>query len=263
MSDDTAKTMQDILDFPLTPDQAGLWFLGQAGYILRAGELSIVIDPYLTDSVGDRSPDLTRQLPVPIAPQHLRVDVFITTHDHLDHLDPDTINAYRHKETTLFIAPRLAERTLASLGVSDSRIHRVDSGETLPLDGVSITGVYAVPTDPTVVDTTGYLLEFANGRSVYDTSDTGMSDLLPAAAPQNPDVLLVCINGKYGNLTAEQAAQLTAVIRPGVAIPNHYDMMALNSVDPDTYVHAMRQADDSVRVAVLDTMQPFVWSGPE
>jgi len=263
MNSKAAVTMQDVLGLPLESDQAALWFLGQAGYIIRTRDLSVAIDPYLTDSVGDRSPEFTRQAPVPIAPDQLNVDVFIVTHDHLDHLDPDTISAYGHKDTTLFVAPRLAAGKLASLGVCAGNIRRVDSPERAKLDGLSITGVYAVPTGPDVLDTTGYLLEFANGRSVYHTSDTAFSDLLLAAAPQRPDVLLTCINGKYGNLSVEQAVRLTAKVRPATAIPNHYDMMALNSENPQTYAHFARRADPDVSVVVLEPMQPFVWPNPE
>ncbi|NLF29527.1 MAG: MBL fold metallo-hydrolase [Planctomycetes bacterium] len=260
MTHPTARTMKDILDLPLDDDQAALWFLGQAGYVIRAGDLSVAIDPYLTDSVGRVNPPFARALPVPLAPERLKVDVFIVTHDHLDHLDPDTIAAYAHKATTLFVAPRLAARKLASLGIGADRIRRVDAGETADLDGLAVTGVYAVPTGPDVVDTTGYLLTFANGRTVYHSSDTAASDLLAKAAPKTPEVMLVCINGKYGNLSVEQAVRLTAAVRPRVAVPNHYDLMALNSENPDTFVHFMHQAEPSVRVEVLEIMRPFVWS---
>ncbi|MFW6146445.1 MAG: MBL fold metallo-hydrolase [Planctomycetota bacterium] len=260
MTHPIATTMQDILDFPLNPDQGALWFLGQAGYVIRAGATSVAIDPYLTDSVGDRAPAFARCVPVPIPPEQLKVDVFIVTHDHLDHLDPDTVNAYAHKAATLFVAPRLAARKLAAPGVAEDRIRRVDAGETLELDGVTVTGVYAVPTGPDVLDTTGYLLTFANGRTVYHSSDTAAGDLLFKAAPRGPDVMLVCINGKCGNLTVEQAVRLTAAVRPRLAVPNHYDMMALNSENPDTYVHFMGQADPDLRVEVLEIMGPLVWS---
>jgi len=260
MTHPTAKTMQDILDFPLADDQAALWFLGQAGYVIRAGGVSVAIDPYLTDSVGDRSPAFARAVPVPLAPEQLKVDVFIVTHDHLDHLDGDTVGAYAHKATTLFVAPRLAARKLAALGIADDRIRRVDSGETLELDGLTVAGVYAVPTGADVLDTTGYLLTFANGRSVYHSSDTAAGELLFEAAPRGPDVMAVCINGKFGNLTVEQAVRLAAAVRPRLAVPNHYDMMALNSENPDSFVHFMRQAAPDVPVEVLQIMRPLVWS---
>jgi len=257
-----SDAMRGIMACRLRPDQAALWFLGQAGYILRCGDVTAAIDPYLSDSVGKASPEFARALPVPLDPGRMKVDLFIVTHDHLDHLDPDTISAYRHKATTRFIAPRLACGKLRSLGIPPRNVRCVDSGQTARFDGVSVTGVYAVPNEPRVIDTAGYLLEFANGRSVYHTSDTGFSDLLLAAAPR-AEVLLTCINGKWGNLSAEQAAKLTARVRPRFAIPNHYDVMALNSENPATFACFARRAAGETAVKVLGILEPFCWADPE
>jgi len=250
--------MDGILKCKLPRSKAALWFLGQAGYIIRASGKTVVIDPYLSDSVGRVAPDFKRAYPVPLKPSELKADVFIVTHDHLDHLDPDTIKAYRHRDRTVFIAPRLAAKKLLSIGVPASGIWRLDSGETLGFAGVSITGIYAVPTSADVVDTTGYFIEFANGRSVYHTSDTAFSDVLVAAAPK-AEVLLACINGKWGNLNVFQAVKLAAAMKPKYAIPNHYDVMALNCENPEAFRVFMKTENPDVKVVIPKVMEPFVW----
>jgi L-ascorbate 6-phosphate lactonase len=242
----------------LKASQAAIFFLGQAGYVIRSGGVSIAIDPYLSDSVGKVAPDFARALPVPVRPEKLDVDVFIVTHDHLDHLDPETVSAYRHARTTAFVAPRLAAAKLAALGIPRGRIRRVDSGESARVRGVMIAGVYAVPTGASVIDTTGYRIEFPNGRSVYHTSDTVYSKVLIDAAPR-AEVLLVCINGKWGNLNVRQAVRLAGAVRPRYAIPNHYDMMRLNAADPKEFKALMAAKHPSVRVRILRVMKPFVW----
>lgn len=251
--------MNEIFSFELKPDQAVLWFLGQAGYVLRSEDKTIVIDPYLSDSVGKINPSFSRAVPVPLDPSQLKADIFIVTHDHTDHLDPETIEAYKYKDETLFIAPRLACKKLISLGVSEKKIYKIDSGEASSVAGTTITGVYAVPTGPDVPDTTGYLIEFENGRSVYHTSDTAFSDLLLKCVP-HAEVLLVCINGKWSNLNAEQAAKVTAVAKPRFAVPNHYDVMALNSENPETFEYFAKQEYKNVDVHILNILEPFVWS---
>lgn len=250
--------MDAILKYKLPRSKAALWFLGQAGYVARAGKASVVIDPYLSDSVGRVAPDFKRAYPVPLRPSDLAVDVFIVTHDHLDHLDPDTVAAYRHTKETLFVAPHLAARKLVSLGVPEENVQRLDCGETLDCASVKLTGVYAVPTSADVVDTTGYRVEFANGRSFYHTSDTAYSDVVAAAAPKS-DVLLACINGKYGNLNVAQAVKLAAAMRPRYAIPNHYDVMALNAENPESFRYFVGQECPDVAVRILKVLEPFVW----
>ena len=250
--------MEKVRALALDEDQAALWPLGQAGFLIRRGGLTVAIDPYLSDSVGNAAPAFSRAIPVPVEPEDLQVDVFVVTHDHLDHLDPETIERYRHRETTQFVAPRLACRKLQSLGVPPGNILRVDAGEEAEVCGVGVQGVYAVPTGPDVLDTCGYRLELPGGKSVYHASDTAWSELLERAAPR-AQVLLVCINGKYGNLNVHEAVRLTQAVRPEIAVPMHYDLMQLNAENPETFVHFLRQAMPECEGRILQIMEPLVW----
>ena len=71
-------------ELPLAPGQTALWFLGQAGYLLRFRDITVAIDPYLTDSAAATAPEFARLYPPPIRPEDLRVDLYLVTHDHLD-----------------------------------------------------------------------------------------------------------------------------------------------------------------------------------
>jgi L-ascorbate 6-phosphate lactonase len=247
-----------IRSLPLRRSEAALWFIGQAGYVARCGDKTLAIDPYLTDSAGRASPDFARIHPTPVEPEDLCVDLFLVTHDHLDHLDPETVKRYRHKKTTLFVAPRLACQKLEKLHVPSANIRRLDSGERLQLPGVEISAVYAVPTEPRAIDTEGFHIRFANGRSFYHTSDTSFSPLLLAAAPR-AELLLVCINGKWGNLGIDDAIRLANHLRPRTAIPNHYDIMRFNSEEPEAFRVRMRMECPGVPVSILTVMEPYVW----
>ncbi|NLW49915.1 MAG: MBL fold metallo-hydrolase [Candidatus Brocadiaceae bacterium] len=254
----SAGAMAGVRDYRLADDQAALWPLGQAGFLIRGGGVTVAIDPYLTDSVGKASPAFARAVPSPIEPEDLQVDMFVVTHDHLDHLDPETIGRYRHPASTRFVAPRLACRRLRELGIPSENVLRVDAGDEAELYGIRLRGVYAVPTGPDVLDTCGYRLELPGGKSVYHSSDTAWSDLLERAAPR-AQVLLVCINGKYGNLNVHEAVRLTRAVRPDVAVPMHYDLMRLNAENPDTFIHLLRQALPECEGRILKIMEPLVW----
>jgi L-ascorbate 6-phosphate lactonase len=185
--------------------------------------------------------------------------LFLVTHDHLDHLDPETLAAYRHKDTTRFVAPRFAGRKLAALGVPEDNLTRVDAGETVVLNGVTISGVFALPTAADALDTLGFHVVFPNGRSVYLAGDTAYCPLLLEAAPRGVDVLLVAINGKWGNLSVEQAVELTRVVRPRYVSPNHYDVMALNSERPETFRYFCAASGIAASVQILDCGGLFTW----
>ena len=88
-------------------------FLGQSGYILKSGNSEIIIDPYLSDSVN-RVAGRPRTLPIPINPENISCDAVICTHNHLDHLDPDTVE--RIKENQFYISTNEGKAELLKLG---------------------------------------------------------------------------------------------------------------------------------------------------
>src|SRR5690348_15576354 len=88
--------MQSIRRFTVPADAVAVWYLGQNGFLLKdaTGPL-IAIDPYLTNSCATTFAHLPfrldRQLPIFIEPEDLDVNIFLTTHSHHDHADPETI----------------------------------------------------------------------------------------------------------------------------------------------------------------------------
>lgn len=251
--------MRSILAHTLSPSEAALWWLGQAGYIVRVAELTIVIDPYLSNSAANGAPEFSRLFPAPIQPEQLMADIYIITHDHLDHLDPDTLNQYQYKQDTWFVAPCLTAKKLLTIGIPEKRIVIINAGESKNIKGLEITGVFALPTGADVLDTTGYHMKFANGRNVYHTSDTQFHPLLVAAAPRSPEVMMVPINGKWGNPGPEQAAELSHALQPKFVMPNHYDMMELNAENPEVFQWFCAKMGMNEKCIIPERMQPFVW----
>lgn len=253
--------MKQILDVQLSPSEAALWWLGQAGYVIRSADITVVIDPYLSDSAAEAAPELPRLYPAPLDPTILSVDVYIVTHDHLDHLDPGVIIPYKDKNKTWFVAPRQAAKKLISLGIPEEQVVVLHAGESWRFRAVEVTGVFTVPTGADVLDTTGYSVMFANGRNVYHTSDTEFHPLVLAAAPKEPEVMLVPINGKWGNPGPEQAALFAQAIQPRFVLPNHYDLMALNAENPDTFKWFCAKYELTDRCVISERMRPLIWNG--
>src|SRR3984957_18035491 len=88
--------MQTIRQFEVLPDAVAIWFLGQNGFLLKSSTGQLIgIDLYLTNSCASTFAHLPfrldRQLPIFIEPEDLDVNVFITTHSHDDHADPETL----------------------------------------------------------------------------------------------------------------------------------------------------------------------------
>lgn len=202
-------------------------WLGQSGYLLSDGKTVICIDPYLSDVVN-RVANRSRRRPVPIKPEELQADACICTHNHLDHVDIDTIR--RMDRLIPFYAPTDCKRTLSELGAE--RYFPFDEGTEYKIGDFKITAVFADHTVPAV----GVLVEH-DGESFYFSGDTRYHEKLEKI---QCDYLFLCINGKLGNMNADAAARLTNRIKPRIAVPNHYDMFESNSENPEVYTKQVK-----------------------
>ena len=91
-------------------------WIGQSGYILTDGITEICIDPYLSNVV-DRIAHRGRMIEAPIAPEELNSDIVVCTHNHLDHVDPETLKYYLTDEGCVTVlAPASAWEEVRKFG---------------------------------------------------------------------------------------------------------------------------------------------------
>ena len=205
-------------------------WIGQGGYWLSDGVTELCIDPYLSDVVN-RVAGRGRMVEPPFAPEELASDAVICTHNHLDHVDIDAIPLMR--KDMLFLAPADAERTLRECGVV--RYQPFDEGATCSIGEFALTAVYADHSAPAI----GVIVKHG-GRTLYFSGDTEYSERLKEIAAYDIDVMVICINGKLGNMNVEEAIRLTEVIAPKVGIPTHYGMFESNTEDPTKYTSRIK-----------------------
>ena len=196
--------------------------LGQSGYVLKTKNSEIIIDPYLSDSVN-RVAGRPRLLPLPISPADISCDAVICTHDHLDHLDPDTVTEINSRQ--LFITTNEGKEKLKSLGKEN--VIAINEGGCISLRDFEITAVFADHT----VEAFGLIVR-AEDITIYFSGDTLYNEKLFDIAKHRPDITFICINGRLGNMSVGEALIVAERIGAKVNIPNHYDMFASNSEDP-------------------------------
>lgn len=253
--------MRDVAALPVPEDGVALWFLGQSGYLVKSpGGTVIAIDPYLSDRINGMRPglDTARQVPLPLPPDDLGVDLFLCTHSHADHACPETIAGSRRAGTRRFAGPAQALEVFAEAGIPAGERMLTHPKQSFVLGDVTITGTFALPTDTTDLNHMGFVLEVAGGPRVYVTGDTAPSPLLRAAKAHAPHVMAVCINGGYGNLSHFQAAELVRDIDPEVALPCHHDMFADNSCPPHLFRASLAILEIAHKYRLPRVGEPFV-----
>jgi L-ascorbate 6-phosphate lactonase len=238
--------MNRLITAKVEPGCVAIHWLGQGGFSFQAhaGDV-IVVDPYLSDSANTDG-SAARLVDIPIAPRDVSLDYLFLTHDHTDHTDPETAPLIAQANPdALIICPPSSTRHLTKLGVPSRQIQTCPAGQSIEFPNFTAHAVAAEHTE----DSVGFVFEFnedganANGPVVYITGDTEYNDGLAKSVEEyGPDVLLVPINGKWGNMNAAQAARLTAEIAPAEVIPMHFGMFAVNTVDSSEFLSLLADA---------------------
>lgn len=255
--------MDAVNGFAVPKGGVTLWFLGQNGWIVKSpGGTTIVVDPYLSDRNNGRRPglDTARQVPLPLSPETLRVDLYLCTHSHADHACPETIAASRRAGTTLFAGPPQALEVFAEAGIPADARALTYPKQTMSLGDLTIIGTFALPTDATDLNHMGFVIAVDGGPRFWITGDSATSPLLRAAREHAPHLMAVCINGGYGNLSHYEAAELVRDVDPQIALPCHFDMFADNSCPPHLFRASLTVLGIGEKYRLPVVGEPFVYT---
>lgn len=212
-------------------------WLTQGGMLFTSGRTRLLVDPYMSDFL-EKNRGLTRIAPFPLPPGQLRPSWFFCTHDHLDHLDPGTVTSLAHAHPRCrFIGPESCYGHFTRLGIAPDRLRRARIGTALACGAFVLTPVAAFHTDP---DAVGLVLA-AGRRRIYLSGDTEFSPRLANAETAGCDTVLVCINGRLGNMGTAGALRVVAALRPRQALPLHYGLFAENTADPGEFIAGCRR----------------------
>jgi len=263
-------TMKQIKAHRVPRKSVTIWWLGQAGFIVKTPRGKIaVIDPFLSNSckaIGEQNGYcLDRQVPPPLPASDLvGVDLYLVTHSHQDHLDPETIGPYRKAGgRATFVAPAQALERLQSIGIPDREATMVWPNRSITVGDLTVRATFAVPFGGDDLTHVGYLVFVKNGPTIYFTGDTAYDDVLAdAVAPHKPDVLATVINGAFRNLGPAEAALLAKQLRVKITIPCHHDMF-IDNCQPPQMLHTslkLQGMGDSYRL--LEQGVPFRFTCP-
>ncbi|HOK00194.1 MAG TPA: MBL fold metallo-hydrolase [Termitinemataceae bacterium] len=80
------------------------------------------------------------------------------------------------------------------------------------------------------------------------------------ASHRGPDLMLVCINAGYGNLSHWEAACLAGAAEPRLVIPTHYDLFPHNSLDPRPFKTSLEKRAPHSLCEILEVGRGYLYS---
>lgn len=252
-----AEPLAERLRAPRVDSDVVVHWLGQAGFVVSDASHRVLIDPYLSDTLAEKyrgsATPHDRLMAAPVGVAELGpLDLVLITHHHTDHMDPGTLAPLAARQPSLpFLVPK-ASRTEAMrrAEVSANRLVLMDAGQTVRLSpGLSATAVHAAHETLEQdrdghVRFLGYALTFGDSGTrtitLLHSGDTvSYAGQVEEITRLRPDVLMLPVNGRSaalaalgvpGNLTLDEAVQLTVSTGAAVMIAHHHGMFAFNTV---------------------------------
>ncbi|MGV3553312.1 MBL fold metallo-hydrolase [Rhizobium sp.] len=257
-----------------------LFWLGQAGFVIDIAGRRIVIDPYLSDSLGEKYRGTPREhirmMPPPIEPGAIaHIDLVCCTHAHTDHMDPGTLPALlAANPTAKLLAPRaMREQAIQRSGGAEARLVLVDAGEAIDLGrGLSVTATRAAH-ETLETDAEGHhrFLGYCfgtNDLALWHSGDCIPFDGLVAEVRKlKPQVALLPVNGRQpelslngvpGNFTLVEAVDVARAIRAETLVAHHYGLFDFNTIDPSE-IDGMASGERALQVMRAREAIAFQW----
>lgn len=216
-----------------------LAWMGQAGFLLKNSSGKVLaLDVYLSD-LSETKDGNKRLMPALCRPEEIRADVVLASHHHTDHLDLVSIPVWLESGARLYCC-RESGRICQEAGLPDGQITKMKAGDRVTDAGYAIEAVFADHGD-TAPEALGFLIE-TEGVCIYFTGDTSYQQTrMQEAAGRDIDVLLLPVNGEYGNMNERDAAMLASQAGAALTIPCHFWMFARHQGSPWDFMLAMKE----------------------
>lgn len=201
-------------------------WIGQAGLLINANGLKIMVDPYLSDSVVKVNPKNYRRVPVNEALFDEDIDMIVITHNHLDHLDPETLPKMLKTSKQLTVLCPYNAFTEALKNGGGHNYVMFNRGTVWTERGVIFTAVKAEHSDLTAI---GFIIDDGEDK-VYITGDTLYNKDIFKDIPNDLDAVFLPINGVGNNMNISDAKRFAKMTGAKKAVPVHFGMF--DEIDP-------------------------------
>ena len=200
--------------------------------MLETPGATVIIDPYLSDSVEKIQPQNYRRVAVDKRFLEVKPDLLLFTHVHLDHYDTETAPIYLASEKKMTV---LCPTSVWSEARKNGGVHNYvcfDRGTVWTERGLRFTAVAATHSDFSAI---GIIIEdLSDGKKYYITGDTLYNHGIFSDLPDDLYAIFLPINGVGNNMNATDAADFARRSGAKYAVPLHFGMF--DQLSPECFV---------------------------
>lgn len=231
--------LEDVLSTEVKNGEVAVFFLGQAGYLFKTKNNKLIaLDPYFSDCCN-RHFGFKRLMPYIVDAKDLDLDYLLISHGHYDHFDQDSVPVLMEKGKTELIGALDVKAECENLGITKNTTFMA-IGDEVVRDEFKVT---ALPCDhgELAPDALGLLIEI-EGKKIYYMGDTAYRpDLLENPLLKDLDLLILPINGAFGNLDENTAVEVIKTLNPKLAVPCHFWNFIQHGSNPIKFAENMAE----------------------
>ena len=201
---------------PSTPGSIRVRWLGHAAFeVVSPGGTRLLLDPWLLENPS--TPAVYRDTTYWMRPEN-RPAAILATHPHSDH------------DADVALLARVTGAKVVAVGDHLEALHIPEGGYlSINIGGVQRVGdveIHAVPAmhSSTPGRALGFVLRFADGRSLYHTGDTWVfGDMALIERFFHPEIILIAAGGgRAGEDPATASFAIRSYFHPRVVVPMHW-----------------------------------------
>lgn len=148
-----------------------------------------------------------------------KADIILITHDHLDHLDPEAVEAIRTDKSVVVLTEKCEGRIAGGIVMKNGDVETVAGLKIEAVPAYNIVNMRSEgnPFHPKG-EGNGYVIAFGD-KKVYVAGDTENTPEMKGL--KNIDIAFLPMNLPY-TMTPEMVADAAKAFRPGILYPYHY-----------------------------------------
>jgi L-ascorbate metabolism protein UlaG (beta-lactamase superfamily) len=277
VSEHIKTTLDDLLNHPA--DSFYFYWLGQAGFAFTINNTSILIDPYLSDSLAEKYrgtlfPHI-RMMNVPVGIDKLsNINWVICTHRHTDHMDTVTLQQIHITNPSCkFVIPKAWVQRVVEFDIPKELIMPIDADDFFSIE--EAIHIEAIPAAHEQLEKDsednylylGYIIK-TGAAIIYHSGDCipypGLIEYLNnkkidlAFLPVNGRDAYRNENGLPGNFTIDEAIDLCLEAGIPHLVCHHFGMFSFNTVDEKILHKKKKYYSDKLDVIIPEINRQYL-----
>ena len=245
-SDHIINSEEVLNNLELYKNEDYVAWIGHATFLIKLGNTTIITDPLFSKNAGPLIFGPKRYVSPAIKLNEIpKIDLFLLTHNHYDHLDYSTIRSFPYKESRVLTPLKLSKYFIKN---GFKHVNELDWYDEIKInDDIKVTLLPAVHwSKRTLTDTNktlwgNFLIEYKNKR-IFFGCDTGYGNIYKKLGQQFGPIDLTFINiGAYDfrpmfnksiyHATPEEALNIAQDLKSNKVIGMHWGTIVL-SLEP-------------------------------